>query len=125
MGYVLAVAMIVLLLLIAATIVVGTVFQVAADVSFTTGEIVGPIAGFLILGAVGVVLLARLLRDIGEGELRQFPTAASPRAVTTYATASLESVGGMFFEATPGPGDSDGGDVFAPGHEAPLSTGSS
>ena len=67
LGYVLAAVMLVLLLLVAATIIVGTVFQVAADVSFTAGEIVGPIAGFLVLGAIGTVLLARLLRDAGEG----------------------------------------------------------
>jgi hypothetical protein len=66
LGYVLAVVMLVLLLLVAATIIVGTVFQVASDVSFTAGEIVGPIAGFLVLGAIGFVLLARLLRDAGE-----------------------------------------------------------
>jgi len=69
MGYVLASVMLVLLLLVAATIIVGTVFQVAADVSFTAGEIVGPIAGFLVLGAIGIVLLARLLRDAGEAAL--------------------------------------------------------
>jgi hypothetical protein len=58
--------MLVLLLLVAAMIIVATVFQVAADVPFTGGETVGPIAGFLILSAIGIVLLARLLRDAGE-----------------------------------------------------------
>jgi hypothetical protein len=66
LGYVLATVMIVLLLLVAATIVVGTIFQVAADINFSAGEIVGPIAGFLVLGAIGAVLLARLLRDLDE-----------------------------------------------------------
>jgi hypothetical protein len=123
MGYVLAVVMIVLLLLVAATIIVGTAFQVVTDVSFTTGEIVGPIAGFIILGAIGMVLLARLLRDVGEREgerRRQSPMAAGPPpAETAYSTALPESGNGIFFESTPGPGDSEGGDVFAPAREAP------
>jgi hypothetical protein len=49
--------------LVAATIIAGTVFQVRAGVDFTTGEIVGPIAGFLVLAAVGLWLLVRLLRQ--------------------------------------------------------------
>lgn len=64
-GYVLAIVLLVLLLFVAATISVGTVFQLAADVSFSTGEIVGPIAGFLVLAAIAAWLLARLLRDAG------------------------------------------------------------
>ena len=70
LGYALAVVLIVLLLLIAATIIAGTLFQVAADVSFTPGEIVGPIAGFLILAAIGCWLLVRLLRDVAPVEAR-------------------------------------------------------
>jgi hypothetical protein len=112
MGYMLTVVMIVLLLLVAATIIVGTVFQAAADVSFTTGEIVGPIAGFLILGAIGIVLLARLLREIGESEWeqrRRFPLKESPlRDVTAFSMALPEKGDGISFEPTPGPGDSEG-----------------
>jgi hypothetical protein len=66
LGYVLAVAMLVLLLLVAASIIVGTLFQVTADVSFTHGEIVGPISGFLVLAGIAILLLARLLRDTSE-----------------------------------------------------------
>ena len=62
-GYVLAIVLLILLLFVAATIVVGTLFQLAADVSFTRGEIIGPMAGFLILAAIAAALLARLLRD--------------------------------------------------------------
>lgn len=60
-GYVPAVALLVLLVLIAVTIVAQTAFQVAAELSFTTGEIVGPISGFVILAAIAVWLLVRLL----------------------------------------------------------------
>jgi hypothetical protein len=59
---VLAAVLLVLLLFVAATILVGTVFQVTGDVHYTTGELVGPIAGFLVLAAIGARLLARLLR---------------------------------------------------------------
>lgn len=62
LGYVLAAAMIVLLVLTAGTIIVGTVMQLAAGVTFTTGEVVGPISGFLVLAVIGLVLLGRLLR---------------------------------------------------------------
>jgi hypothetical protein len=65
LGYVFAAALIVLLVLTAATIIIGTVFQIAGGVTFTPGEVVGPISGFLVLAAIGVALLARLLRDIG------------------------------------------------------------
>ena len=61
LGYLLAVALLVLLVLIAVTIVAQTAFQLAAYVSFTPGEIIGPISGFLVLAAVAVWLLARLL----------------------------------------------------------------
>ena len=64
LGYVLTVALLVLLVLIAVMIVVQTAFQVAADVSFTPGEIIGPISGFLVLAAVAVWLLIRLLGDV-------------------------------------------------------------
>lgn len=49
--------------LVAATIIAGTSFRVGPDVDFTTGEIVGPIPGFLVLAAVGLWLLVRLLRQ--------------------------------------------------------------
>jgi hypothetical protein len=54
----------VLLVLIAATIVVGTVLQLSARMSFTPGQVVGPIAGFLVLAVIGLVLLVRLLRAV-------------------------------------------------------------
>jgi hypothetical protein len=67
LGHVLAVAMIVLLVLVGATIIAGTVLQVAAGVTFTPGEVIGPISGFLVLGAIGTVLMLRLLRSAGAG----------------------------------------------------------
>lgn len=49
--------------------------------------------------------------------------AGRPRkAETLYAWTRPESCDGVFFEATPGPGDSEGGDVFAPPRETPGGT---
>jgi len=64
LGYVLAATLIVLLVLIAATIVAGTVLQLSARMSFTPEQVVGPIAGFLVLAVIGLVLLVRLLRAV-------------------------------------------------------------
>ena len=64
LGYVLASALTLLLVLVGATIIVGTVLQLDAGISFTPGQVVGPISGFLVLGALGTVLLVRLLRPI-------------------------------------------------------------
>ena len=77
-GYALAAVLLVLLVFVAATIVAGTVFHVAADVEFTTGEIVGPIAGILALAAIGLRLLARLLRQAGlaDASSRRRPAQA-------------------------------------------------
>jgi hypothetical protein len=74
LGHVLAAALIVLLVLIAATIIAGTVLQLRAGVAFSAGQIVGPIAGFLLLGAIGVVLLLRLLHSV--------PAAGAPTTDT-------------------------------------------
>jgi hypothetical protein len=76
LGYMLASAVIVLLVLTAATIVTSTVVQIGAGVEFTPGEIIGPISGFLILGIVGTVFLVRLLRDVG----RQPRSTSTPRS---------------------------------------------
>jgi hypothetical protein len=48
--------------------------------------------------------------------------AEKPRkAETAYSWARPQNGEAVFFEPTPGPGDSEGGDVFAPGREAPES----
>ena len=64
MGYLLAVPLLVTIVLLLPTIAASTALQAAAGISFTTAEVVGPIAGFGILGAVGTWLLSRLLRAV-------------------------------------------------------------
>jgi hypothetical protein len=41
-----------------------TIFQKAVGVPFTTGEMVGPVAGFVVLGLIGAWLLIDLLRGV-------------------------------------------------------------
>jgi hypothetical protein len=51
------------------------VLQIRAGVAFTAGQVIGPIAGFLVLGAIGVVLLLRLLRDVPAADAPTTDTA--------------------------------------------------
>jgi len=62
LGYFIAVPLLTLIILLAPQIVLSTVFQRAAGVPFSVGEMIGPIAGFVILGAVAAGLLVPLLR---------------------------------------------------------------
>ena len=63
-GTVTVVPLLTLLTALAPTIVIQTLFQVQAGVEFTAAEIVGPIAGFLVLGSISAWFLVRLLRRI-------------------------------------------------------------
>ncbi len=63
-GHLLAVPLLVLVVLLLPTIALGTAFQAAAGISFTVPEVVGPIAGFGVLGAAGLRLLTSLLRAV-------------------------------------------------------------
>ena len=54
------------IVLLLPTIALSTALQAAAGISFTTGQVVGPIAGFGVLGAVGARLLVRLLRAVPD-----------------------------------------------------------
>ena len=62
-GYVLAVPLLVLLLVLAPAIVAQTVSQLDAGLDFTAGEVIGPIAGFLVLAVFAARSLAGILRS--------------------------------------------------------------
>jgi len=64
LGYLLAVPLLVTIMLLVPTIALSTAFQAAAGISFTAAEIIGPIAGFGALGAIGTRLLVRLIRAV-------------------------------------------------------------
>jgi hypothetical protein len=68
LGYLLAAPLLVTIVLLLPTITLGTALQAAAGVSFTAPQVVGPIAGFGVLGVVGARLLVRLLRALPDGE---------------------------------------------------------
>jgi hypothetical protein len=61
LGYVVAAPLLTLIVLLAPQIVLSTVFQRRAGVPFTTGEMIGPVAGFVVLGLVAAWLLIRML----------------------------------------------------------------
>jgi hypothetical protein len=63
-GYLLAAPLLVTIVMLLPTISVATALQVAAGISFTPAEVIGPIAGFGVLGVVGTRLLLRLLRAV-------------------------------------------------------------
>jgi hypothetical protein len=64
LGYVIASPLLTLIVLLAPQIVLSTVFQKAAGVPFTTGEMLGPVAGFIVLGIIAAWLLIDLLRGV-------------------------------------------------------------
>jgi hypothetical protein len=67
LGYLLAFSLLVLEVLLAPMIALQTLFQLEAGVTFTTGEIVGPIGGFVVIALVAVWFLTSLLRHIDDG----------------------------------------------------------
>jgi hypothetical protein len=64
LGYVVAVPLVVLEAMLAPMVAAMTVSQHDAGVSFTPGEIVGPIVGFAVLAVSAVAVLVALLRGI-------------------------------------------------------------
>lgn len=68
LGYLIALSLLVLEAMLAPLIVAQTVSQLWAGVPFTTGEVVGPMAGFLILAAVALWVLVAILRNISGQE---------------------------------------------------------
>lgn len=66
LGYLMAVPLLTLVVLLAPQIILSTVFQRSAGVPFSTGEMVGPVAGFVILGIAAAWLLASVLRGVAK-----------------------------------------------------------
>jgi hypothetical protein len=70
LGYLIAVPLLVLEAMLAPLIVAQTVSQVQAGVSFTPGEMVGPIAGFTVLGLLAIWFFVAVLRSISDLPVR-------------------------------------------------------
>ena len=67
-GYLIAVPILVLIVMLVPAIIAMTVSQLQAGIAFTTAEWVGPISGFLVLGGIGAWVTVRVLRRIPSGE---------------------------------------------------------
>jgi hypothetical protein len=65
-GYLMAFSLLVLEVMLAPMIAAQTVAQIAAGVTFTPAEIVGPMAGFVTLGLIAIWVTAALLRTITD-----------------------------------------------------------
>jgi hypothetical protein len=64
LGYAIAIPLLTIIILLAPQIILSTIFQRSAGVPFTTGEMVGPVAGFVVLGLLASWLLIAILRGI-------------------------------------------------------------
>jgi hypothetical protein len=66
LGYVMAFSMLVLEIMLAPMIAAQTISQLRAGISFTPGEIIGPITGFAVLGVSALWVYVALLRRIPD-----------------------------------------------------------
>lgn len=66
LGYLIAVPLLTIIILLAPQIILSTVFQRSAGVPFTTGEMIGPVAGFTLLGLVAIWLFIALLSNFSS-----------------------------------------------------------
>jgi len=73
LGYLIACSLLVLEKLLAPMIAAQTVSQIAAGVSYSTGQIGGPIAGFSLLALAAIVVTTALLRTISDSAQVQAP----------------------------------------------------
>ncbi|HEY0705350.1 MAG TPA: hypothetical protein VGG33_01045, partial [Polyangia bacterium] len=63
-GYVLAFPLLGLIIMLAPAIALSTWSQRTAGISFTPAEIIGPVSGFFVLGAVAIWLTALIWRRL-------------------------------------------------------------
>jgi hypothetical protein len=66
LGYLLAISLLVLEVMLAPLLAAQTVSQLWAGVSFPAGQIVGPIAGFATVALIAIWVLVAILRNIAE-----------------------------------------------------------
>lgn len=66
LGYVIASPLLTLIILLAPQIILSTIFQKGAGVSFSKGEVIGPVAGFVILGMIATWLMAAILKAVAR-----------------------------------------------------------
>ncbi len=66
-GYITAMPLLGLIIMLLFLISGGTISQIAAGIAFSPGEIIGPIAGFAILGVFGIIVLVSIVKRIPGG----------------------------------------------------------
>lgn len=64
LGYVIASPLLTVVVLLAPQIILSTFFQKSAGVPFTIGEMIGPVAGFVVLGLIAAWFLVHILRGL-------------------------------------------------------------
>lgn len=72
LGYVLAVPLLGLVVMLVPTILASTLSQLASGVTFTLAEILGPICGFLLFGGLSAMVLWRIIQTLGPSGLPGF-----------------------------------------------------
>lgn len=72
-GYLLALSLLVLEVLLAPLIVAQTVAQLLAGVRFTVPEVIGPMGGFVVLAGASATVLVAVLRAVDDGAGRPRP----------------------------------------------------
>ena len=65
-GYAIAVPLLTLIILLAPQIILSTILQKSAGVPFTIGEMIGPVAGFVVLGVIAAWLLVDILKGLAH-----------------------------------------------------------
>jgi hypothetical protein len=78
LGYLVASTTFVVTLMLGPALTFMTVSQLAAGVTFTPGEVAGPVAGFLVLAFVGMVAAVVLLRNVADAPTVDLRVAPSP-----------------------------------------------
>jgi len=78
LGYLIAFPLLVLEISLAPMISLQTVLQVRAGVEFTPGEMVGPIAGFVVFALSALLITIALLRDVAESGRASSTAAEDP-----------------------------------------------
>jgi hypothetical protein len=86
LGYLIAFSLLVLEAMLAPMIAAQTVSQLKVGVTFTTGEVVGPIGGFLTISLIAVGMLVTLFRNTRE------PGASTP-GIDIYARDVCQHAG--------------------------------
>lgn len=64
LGYLIAMPLLFIVILMPPQIAAQTYFQVSAGINLTTGQIIGPIAGFAVLGLIGLWFFIAVLKNV-------------------------------------------------------------